>query len=93
VNKLSAEKVVVPATTLNKLYRELALKPPFLLKLDVQGAEAEALRGASSLLHDTNVVICQSDIDDFTTINEILARQGFMLYDSTKLNFTADGTL
>ena len=45
VNDLVKTKVKVPATTLDTLVDELALKPPFLLKLDVQGAERPRLPG------------------------------------------------
>src|SRR6478735_215754 len=50
VNDLSAATVEVPATTLDALVGELGLKPPFLLKLDVQGAEEAALHGARDTL-------------------------------------------
>jgi FkbM family methyltransferase len=93
INKLSAAKSVVRATTLDALYKELSLTPPFLLKLDVQGAEEEALRGANSLLKETHVIICEADIDDFPNINRLLEREGFVLYDIMELSHTADGTL
>ncbi|KJC51766.1 FkbM family methyltransferase [Bradyrhizobium sp. LTSP857] len=41
VNDLTKSKVKVPATRLDTLVEELSLKPPFLLKLDVQGAILE----------------------------------------------------
>jgi FkbM family methyltransferase len=93
INRLSDAKVVVPATTLDALYEELSLKPPFLLRLDVQGAEESALRGAGNLLKDTCVLICEADIDDFQNINGLLERQGFVLYDITELCHLGDGTL
>jgi FkbM family methyltransferase len=93
VNKLSTEKVKVPAVTLDKLRQDLALKPPFLLKLDVQGAETSVLRGASAVLKDTHVVICEADISDFQDINAALVESGFCLYDVTGLQRIADGTL
>jgi FkbM family methyltransferase len=45
INNLVSTKTVVPATTLDTLYRQYALKPPFLLKLDVQG-ERQAFSAA-----------------------------------------------
>jgi FkbM family methyltransferase len=93
VNNLSAAKKAVPATTLDTLRRQLALKPPFLLKLDVQGAEEEALRGATDVLKDTHVVICEADIDDFKEINDILGQNNFALYDVTGMERLSDGTL
>lgn len=93
VNKLAATKTVVPATTLDTLRRKLALRPPFLLKLDVQGAEVSVLRGASDLLKDTHVVIVEADVDDYQEINARLVENNFILYDLTQLSRTADGTL
>jgi hypothetical protein len=93
VNKLTAEKTVVPATTLDTLCTQLALKPPFLLKLDVQGAEANVLRGASGLLQQSHVVICEADVDDFQTINAILHEKEFILFDLTTIVRVDEGTL
>jgi hypothetical protein len=72
---------------------ELALAAPYLLELDVQGAEAQALRGARKMLAQTNVVICESDIADFQTINTELVAAGFELYDITVLQRLGDGML
>ena len=93
LNGLSGQKVTVPATTLDVLSHELALRPPFLLKLDVQGAEKEVLKGGSNVLKQTHVVLCEADVDDFSDINDTLARSGFVLYDATGLQRIADGTL
>lgn len=93
INKLSAQKVTVPATTLDTLRKELSLEPPFILKLDVQGAEEEVLSGANDVLKDTHVVICEADVDDFQTINKALVQKNFVLYDVVELHRLIDGTL
>lgn len=93
VNDLVTRKVKVPARTLDALVQELSPKPPFLLKLDVQGAEQAALRGARQMLADCSVVICEADIDDFQDINATLLEAGFFLYDLTTLQRLRDGTL
>lgn len=93
VNDLIKNKVKVPATTLDALVKELSLKPPFLLKLDVQGAEKAALQGARSVLENSSVVVCEADIDDFQDINAMLLDAGFFLYDLTTLQRLRDGTL
>jgi FkbM family methyltransferase len=91
VNELIGTTVKVPATTLDALVKELALKPPFLLKLDVQGAEQSALAGAPSVLADTHTIIREADIDDFSDIHKVLTAAGFDLYDITHLERVADG--
>jgi FkbM family methyltransferase len=93
VNDLVTSKVKVPATTLDALVEELSLKPPFLLKLDVQGAEQAALKGARDVLENCSVVVCETDVDDFQDINAMLLAAGFFLYDLTTLQRLRDGTL
>jgi FkbM family methyltransferase len=93
INHLSKGKIEVPATTLDLLARELSLRPPFLLKLDVQGAEESALKGAQEMLADTHLVICEADLDDFNNIHSLLSAHGFALYDATQLNRGPDGGL
>ncbi|HVA13785.1 MAG TPA: FkbM family methyltransferase, partial [Stellaceae bacterium] len=93
VNKLTSDVQRVPALRLDDLVAELKLAPPYLLKLDVQGAEVQALRGARGMLADTQAVICEADIADFQAINAELVAAGFDLYDITVLNRLADQTL
>lgn len=93
VNDLTTSKVKVPASTLDALVEELSLKPPFLLKLDVQGAEQAALKGARDVLENCSVVVCETDVDDFQDINAMLLAAGFFLYDLTTLQRLRDGTL
>jgi FkbM family methyltransferase len=93
VNDLIKTKAKVSATTLDTLVKELAPNPPFLLKLDIQGAEMAALVGARDVLKNCNVVICEADIDDFQDVNKILSEAGFGLYDITQLSRLQDGTL
>jgi hypothetical protein len=83
----------VPAIRLDDLAAELRLEPPYLLKLDVQGAELQALRGARAVLERTSVAICEADMNDFQAINAELVGAGFRLYDITALSYGADQSL
>jgi FkbM family methyltransferase len=83
----------VKAVTLDGLATRLGLKGPYLLKLDVQGAEAQVLRGAKELLAHTHVLICEVDIDDFQAVNQVLIEAGFGLFDLTEINWLADRSL
>ena len=85
LNNLSSGFQIVPAVRLDDLVAELDMKPPFLLKLDVQGAEEAALRGAPRVLEETDVVICEADIADFNGIHGQLVAANFTLYDLTHL--------
>lgn len=93
INQLHESKIKVPAATLDGLTQKLKLAPPFLLKLDIQGAEVQALRGARKMLAETSVVVCEADLDDFEPINRILVESGFGLFDLASLSFSQDNSL
>jgi FkbM family methyltransferase len=93
INGLSGEAVKVRARPLDMLVREFGLAPPYLIKLDVQGAEASVLKSAQDVLRDTNVVICEADIADFQALNALLVAAGFVLHDITELHRDANGDL
>ena len=92
-NAPAAKPVTVPVTTLDALASELDLKPPFLIKMDVQGAETKVLRGARHVLAETLAVISEADIADFQTINAEALAAGFDLYDVTDIARIKDGDL
>ena len=93
MNKLHAGKVKVPAVTVDSLSRQFGLSPPFLLKLDIQGAERAVLSGARETLKETDVVICEIDLSDFHDLDRIMDEAGFSLFDITVLRRMADGSL
>jgi FkbM family methyltransferase len=92
-NRMNTGTVKVPAITLDGLAAKLDLSGPYLLKLDVQGAETKVLHGARQVLARTHVVICECDMDDFQAVNEALVEAGFGLYDVTQLNWVGDRSL
>jgi FkbM family methyltransferase len=50
---------LVPVVTIDQLCLERNLKPPYLIKVDVQGAELKVLAGANRTLRETEVVILE----------------------------------
>src|SRR5260221_6977827 len=83
----------VRCRTLASIVEELALKPPFAIKLDIQGLEARALRGAPRALASTAVVVCEVLVNGFREINAVLEQAGFDLYDLTDSHPTAEHNL
>jgi FkbM family methyltransferase len=91
----------VPLTTLDELCRERGLKGPYLVKIDVQGAELEVLAGAQEVLRETDAVVLEASlfqllegIPDFTQVVQRLNDYGFVTYDLFGgLSRPADGTL
>lgn len=88
-----AQTTAVKLRRLDDLVAELALKPPFLLKLDVQGGEVGVLRGAPRTLGETDAVIVEVDIEDFAPIHAALEQAGLVLFDLTQFNRAPDETL
>lgn len=88
----------VPMTTLDALVARHKLEPPFAIKIDVQGAELDVLRGALRTLSDAIVVTTEIQIlGSRDTLVELL---GFMhgnawaLYDLTdQAYYPSDGTM
>lgn len=93
VNDLAGETVEVPARTIDSLVAETALPGPYLLKLDIQGGELAALRGAAKTLADTDTIVVEADVDDFTAIHQHIAAAGFDLFDVTNPGRGLDQTL
>jgi FkbM family methyltransferase len=88
----------VPVTTLDQVVARHALEPPFALKLDVQGGEMDALRGALRTLQLATVVTTEIQIfSERDTLVELLGFMqglGFALYDLSDLGYyPSDGTL
>jgi FkbM family methyltransferase len=81
----------VPVSTLDSVVRRQALKPPFVLKLDVQGGELDVLRGGLSTLEEA--VIVTTEIQIFPPRDSLVDLLGFMngigwaLYDITDLSY------
>jgi FkbM family methyltransferase len=81
------------AFTLDTLVRDLALKPPFLIKLDLQTGELAALRGGEKTLAETDLVICETATEEFPPVCEFLVKRDLDLFDLTTFARLADGTL
>jgi FkbM family methyltransferase len=91
----------VAATSIDQLVVERGLDAPFLLKLDVQGAELEVLRGAPETLTRSCAVIVEVAMlpffeggGSFTELTEFLASSGLELHDLVDLAYRPrDGAL
>jgi FkbM family methyltransferase len=93
VNQLSSSAVTVPARTLDDLVDELKMPPPFILKMDIQGGELGALRGARRMLTQTDVVVVETLAEDFDPLYRHLSDAGFLLFDVTYIMRRKDQSL
>jgi hypothetical protein len=74
--------------TLDSLVDRYGLKPPYVLKVDVEGAEASVLRGARRVLSDCEAVVVETALDaDFFGVIETLTLAGFVPHDIVAPNY------
>lgn len=81
-------EIKVSTSRIDEIVEEEKLKGPFILKIDVQGAELEVLSGACSTLKYTEVIALEvslfklmKDAPDFYEIINYMKKNGFVAYD------------
>lgn len=75
-----SERQIVPAVTLDWLATQIPL--PQVLKIDVEGAEIELLRGGSTVLSQGRpVVICEVFGEHSAEVADILRAHNYKIYD------------
>lgn len=98
---LAQEPREVPCTTIDELVAERRADGPFLIKLDVQGAELDALVGAERTLAATQTVLLEATLLEVFVGGPLLAEviafmreRGFVVYDAFDLRYRPlDGAL
>jgi len=92
----------VPTTTLDRLAEDCQLEQIDILKLDIQGAELLALRGAAALLSERRVraVFCEvlfapiyEGQCQFREVAELFDSYGYWIYDLFDSNRQLDGSI
>lgn len=91
----------VPSVRLDDLVAERGLEAPFLIKVDAEGAELEALSGADDVLTKTEAVVLEVTLIDyfegaprFAEVVGFMADRGFQVYDIVGgFNRESDGAL
>jgi FkbM family methyltransferase len=91
----------VPVVTVDQLCAEKKLSGPYLIKLDVQGAELQVLAGAARTLQQTEAVILEVSLfgtmiggPQFFDIVSYMKGAGFVAYDIFAVNYRPlDGAL
>jgi hypothetical protein len=82
------EETTVPVQSLDKLIEKHRLPDPFLLKVDVEGAELDVIAGAESTLGHTEAVIVETSIAprfkggaEFADVVAAMSEHGFSVFD------------
>ncbi|MCP5101398.1 MAG: FkbM family methyltransferase [Chloroflexi bacterium] len=83
-----AEQLTVPVETLDGLIAKHRLQPPYLLKIDVEGAELDVLRGAKSTLELCEAVIAETAVlpkytggPELADLVHFMHDKGFSVFD------------
>jgi FkbM family methyltransferase len=84
----------IPAMTLDKICSERGTESPYPIKIDTQGAELEVLKGAQTVLKDTELVILEVSFFEFfkggpqvyDCLN-FMKQRGFVTYDIFNLEY------
>lgn len=80
----------LPVVTIDSILADLAMKPPELMKLDVQGFELEVLKGAASTFGKTEVYMLEVSMFSFDDVPgmpvlreviEFMGDRGYETYD------------
>lgn len=78
----------VPVATLDSLVAKHDLSPPFVVKIDVEGAELEVVRGAKNTLQRTEAVVAETSIlprfvgaPEFAELVREMSQHGFAVFD------------
>lgn len=94
------EEVVATAYDLNTIIKRNNFPPAQLLKIDIQGAELLALKGASEILPSVEVIILEVALLNFNIgqpsfyhLYRKLHRENFELYSFQGVTIEDDGTL
>jgi FkbM family methyltransferase len=82
------EPLQVEVVTLDAVLQDAAALPPYLLKVDVQGAELDVLEGGAATLEHTEVVVLEVSLFEFMrgapVLDEVVAYmkdRGFVAWD------------
>lgn len=79
-----AERIHVPVTTLDILFKDRQLDAPILLKIDVQGFEDRVILGGTKFLQGVQWIVMEVSFADlyegerdFSTLSALMSKQGF----------------
>jgi FkbM family methyltransferase len=84
----------VPAETLDHVCEEMKASGPYLIKIDVQGAELEVLSGAKGILHEAEYIVLEVSLFKFFVdgpqihdVVQYMKSCGFSVYDIFDLQY------
>lgn len=77
----------VPMRTLDSLVAERSFAKPYLLKIDVDGAELSVIAGAKNTLKDCSVVVIETGITNMVERAQAIQSAGFQVFDVVDISY------
>ena len=73
---------------IDQIVKDIPLSAPYLIKADVQGTELQVVEGAEGILSDTEMIILETSLYEFSPGNpqifdviNFMKNRGFVVYD------------
>lgn len=82
-----AQHRIVPAKRLDAIVAERAPAEPYLLKIDVDGAELLVLEGARETLRKTSVVVMETGFSNMIERAQAVLSAGFEVFDVVDISY------
>ena len=83
----------VPVKTIASIVKDLELKGPIVIKMDVQGVETLVLKGIKPVKDDIALLVVETFAVDLTSIHSALDDMGFTLFDIVSQAYYQKGIL
>jgi len=80
----------VPMRSLDSIISERSLETPYLLKIDIDGAEMSVLKGARNVLQDCSVVVIEATITNLMQRANFICEAGFQFFDIVDICYYDD---
>ncbi|WP_411816546.1 FkbM family methyltransferase [Hyphococcus sp. DH-69] len=80
-DEATPDKRIVPMRKIDTIVAERTLEKPFLLKVDIDGAELQVIAGAEKTLADCSVVILEVGITNMLERIQAVQKAGFQIFD------------
>lgn len=81
------EHRIVPAYKLDSLIAQRSLAEPYLLKIDVDGAELLVLEGSKETLKKTSVIVIETGYANLLERAQFIANAGFEIFDIVDISY------